>query len=167
MTLFRLFIAFLITFIVSYFLIKETSDYSREYSYYAMAILYCSFSWLAFVSTKSYCYAKEASQGKSLKLSIFEHLILPAMLIYLFSIPEIGMGVVSIEYLLPMLMCVIILADRDGKIRYLFWRYRFYEFSNIPDSGIANRRLLINLEWIVIAIAFGVPIIGRFVVGMY
>lgn len=135
----------------------EYLNFARYYSNVAAGFFSGLLSLLLYVHGKWAFFIERHNGSASKKWRLFEVLVLPSSLAYMFTLPFAGIHVFTLEFFLSILVCIVLLGDTNHDISNYLWERRPKDYQKFPDSGEVSWRTLSEKKQLCVVTFFGLP----------
>jgi len=139
--------------------IEHFNDEFR-FSILAYGLLKSILSILVFSYGKWFCTIFRKSIIENKNIFLFEYLFLPAVTVNLFSISMLGFELLTPFYVLSTGFGILLMLDRNKGISNFLWKFRVYDFSDLPDDGVVSREIINKCQLRIILMVVVLPLLG-------
>tara|TARA_R110001599_G_scaffold233082_1_gene432268 strand:+ start:14929 stop:15432 length:504 start_codon:yes stop_codon:yes gene_type:complete len=167
MTIVRLVAALLLALYVNYLTLDRFLNIGGFTQNLAFSALLVGISTIIFLYGKWFFFMARKTEKNPQKYYVFENFIYPIFCLNIFVLPFAGIGFVSVFYFVSAIIFMTLLLDMNGSMSHMLWKIRFHQFSEYPENGIVDRKVLGNTQFLVFSLIFIMPLASLVIKGFY
>ncbi len=135
MTYLRIIFGIIVFYINTLITFSESEVKLQDFGF-SLLMAYIAFALYLYGRWFSFIYSVNINRNFNIK--VFEFILLPLISINIFSFPILLFDDYEMSNVLLTTLFVLSQFDVGGGIQKVYWKKRFYEFSEIPDSGFTS-----------------------------
>lgn len=167
MMIVRLVAALLLAVYVNYITLDRFLNIGGFTQSLAFSVLLVGISTIIFLYGKWFFFMSRKTEKNPQKYYVFENFVYPVFCLNVFIMPFAGVGFVSALYLVSTIIFMMLVLDLKGSMSNILWKMRFHQFSEYPENGIVDSKVLGYTQFLVFSLLFIIPLASLIIKGFY